>query len=176
MVKWNLTQADADAQQIFDPVHVSNLFSRIAALADVTVTDGGINTSDLGTEADPKSTYCSGTCKVLAGDTVQGAGLLVIDGGNSGKLEIEGDLFFRGLILINGQYLDFDEYGEIRVLGSIVQTLTDGVTYSTLNLDVDGTSHAKLYYQESGIQLGVSLLPHKMTSRREITPDVEPAF
>ena len=108
---------------------------------------------------------------------MQGAGLLVIDGGSSGKLKMEGQLFFRGLILVNGDKLEFDEDGEVRVLGAIVALSTNGTTYTTPELEVDDEGDpTKLYYQRSGIQLALSLLPFKTQSWREITPDVETAF
>ena len=108
---------------------------------------------------------------------MQGAGLLVIDGGLSGELDIEGQFTFRGLVLVNGAELDFDDNSEVRILGSLVHFLTDGVTYGIPRLEVDVAAiSSKLYFQKSAIQLGLSLLPLKMQSRREITPDVEPAF
>ncbi len=168
---------DADAEQIFDPAYVADFLSAIASTADFTVTDGGINTSDLGTEADPKVTYCSGFCAIESGDTVQGAGLLVIDGGSSGELDIEGQFTFRGMVIVNGAELDFDDGSEVRILGSLVHFLTDGTTFGIPRLEVDVAAiSSKLYFQKSAIQLGLSLLPLKMQSRREITPDVEPAF
>ena len=167
---------DPDAQQIFDPTFVSTLFSQIASIADFTVTDGIISTSDLGTEADPKITVCSGDCAIDSSGA-QGAGLLVVGGGNNAKLDFEGDFTFRGLVLVNAEQLDFDDDGEVRILGGLLSTFIDGGAYSTPDFEIDEDGQpSKLYYQKSGIRLALSLLPYKMEGLREITPDAEPAF
>ncbi|MDA2928080.1 hypothetical protein MYX78_12795, partial [Acidobacteria bacterium AH-259-G07] len=161
-----------DAQNIFDANYVMNFIEGAAALADITVSGGQIYSADLGSEADPKITYCEwSSCKLA--ENASGAGLLIVNG----KLEIKRNFSYHGLVLVIGAEMKIPKDGNTNILGGLflarlVPDGAGGYAYGVPKIEIDGTH--KFYYSGNGIRLGYSLLPFKCLAWREIIPEIEP--
>jgi hypothetical protein len=95
------------------------------------LTDPQLNGNDtFGTMADPKVTHYTGDLTIGAHGTMQGAGVLIVDGG----LTINGDVDFTGLIIVRGTtHFDTDLSGHALIYGAIWTT--------NLELTVAGNAH-----------------------------------
>lgn len=163
-----------DAENIFDGAYLVNFANQVAAIADYKYPDGtslsGANII-LGTSDDPKISVALGDLS-LSG-TGAGAGIMIV----RGTLDIGGSFTYDGVILVVGE-------GEVRLhganksfLGGIyvvnVTKNSDGTaTFGTPGIDVQGNS--RFYMKGDSIAMGYSLLPMRVLSWREITPEIEP--
>ncbi|MCH8015998.1 MAG: hypothetical protein IH917_05155, partial [Acidobacteria bacterium] len=101
-----------DATNLFDATYLMNLIDGISAFADTTIPDGSSHSADMGDDDHPEITYCPGDCTING--TSSGAGMLLVQG----RLELSGNLDYRGLILVVGEG-EFHESGNVDILGGI---------------------------------------------------------
>ncbi|MDA2938733.1 pilus assembly PilX N-terminal domain-containing protein [Acidobacteria bacterium AH-259-A15] len=165
-----------DAQNIFDPDYVGNFIKKVSYFADYSYPDNthlsgsGI---ELGTETDPKITVAEGDFKLTGNGS--GSGVLIV----KGQFDLGGGFNYRGLILVVGEgWMETKGSNKGIIGGLIIADLdeNDG-TYSyddDPHLKIAGS--ANFYYSSSDIQLGISLLPLKLISWREISPEIEPPY
>lgn len=166
--------SNPDSTNIFDATYLMNFIEKAARIADFTLPNG-TNASGMsfGTDADPKVAYCVGNCTMGGGGS--GVGLLIV----RGRLNFNANFSYRGLILAVGEGV-FDMSGSnIGLLGGlfVAKTIDNGdgtYSYGTPSFTFSGNSN--FYYQGSGIRLAYSLLPVKVVTWREITPELEPPF
>ncbi|MDA2934828.1 hypothetical protein MYX82_10870, partial [Acidobacteria bacterium AH-259-D05] len=165
-----------DAENIFDAGYLEGFISKAAAVADITVADGTNINYDLGSEGDPKLTYCVGDCGVGGNDS--GVGLLIV----RGRFDANAGWEYRGLILVvgsgvNGGVADLSGLNAGIIGGLFVaKTVYDPIT-QTWSFDVPSfrlSGNTDFYFQGSGLQMAYSLFPMKATVYREITPEIEP--
>ncbi len=161
-----------DGTNLFDPTYVMDFIDGITAFADTTIPDGSNYSADMGDDDNPEITYCPGDCTING--TNSGAGMLIV----KGRLELIGNLDYRGLILVVGDG-EFYESGNVEILGGIFVAKTidngDGTwTYGEPRFTLGGTS--SLYHQTSGIRLAYGLIPMKQLGWRQISSEIEPAF
>ncbi len=163
-----------DAEKIFDGAYLVNFANAIAGVADYTYKDGTSLSGDnivLGTPDDPKITVALGDLDLNGSGN--GAGIMIV----RGTLDVGGSFTFDGVILVLGE-------GEIRLHGAnksffggiYVANVTkngDGTaTFGTPKIEIPGNSN--FYMKSDSISMGYSLLPMRVLSWREITPEIEP--
>ena len=161
-----------DATNIFDATYVMNFIDGIIGFADTTIPDGSNYTGDMGDEDNPQITHCPGDCTINGASS--GAGMLIVQG----RLDLSGNLDYRGLILVVGDG-EFEESGTVEILGGIFVAKTiddlDGTwSYGEPRFTLGGNS--SLYYQTSGILLAYWVIPMKQLGWRQISSEIEPAF
>ncbi|MGH9340718.1 MAG: hypothetical protein ACRD1R_14270 [Acidobacteriota bacterium] len=164
-----------DATNIFSAEFLFNFTNKIASVADYKYTDGtslsGSNI-ELGTPDDPKITVVEGDFSLSGSGS--GAGILVVQG----TLEYQGAFDYDGLVLIIGE-------GSVS-FGGANKSLTGGLFLANVVDNGDGSysfgvpsfslsGKSEFYFNSSNIKMGMSLLPMKTLSWREITPEIEPA-
>ncbi|RPI27033.1 MAG: hypothetical protein EHM61_09885 [Acidobacteria bacterium] len=163
-----------DAENIFDGNFLVNFATMMAAVADFKYpdqTDLSGNKISLGTAADPKITYAEGNFSISgSGD---GAGVMIV----RGALNIGGSFTYDGVILVLGQ-------GSLRMHGSnksliggvyVVNVTRNGdgsASFGTPTIDIQGNSN--FYMKSDSITMAVSLLPMRILSWVEVTPEIEP--
>ena len=160
-----------DATNLFEATYVNNFIDSIIGFADTTIPDGSSHSGNMGDEDNPEITYCPGDCTITGGS---GAGMLIVQG----RLDLNGNFDYRGLILVVGDG-EFDESGTVDILGGIFVAKTidngDGTwSYGEPRFTLGGTS--SLYYQTSGIRLAYGMIPMKQLGWRQISSEIEPAF
>ena len=163
---------DPDSTNIFDATYVMNFIENVKSAADTVIPNGANRSGDsFGDDNDPQITYCEGDCNV--GGNGSGAGLLIV----RGRLDFNAGFAFRGLMLVVGDGEFNMSGGNVGILGGLFVARTidngDGTwSYGAPTFTVAGNSN--FYYQESGIQLGYSMLPLTQLAYREIIPELEP--
>ncbi len=149
-----------------------NFIENVKSAADTVIPNGDNRSGDsFGDDNDPQITYCEGDCTVGGGGG--GAGLLIV----RGRLDFNAGFAFRGLMLVVGDGEFNMSGGNVGILGGlfVAQTIDNGDgtwSYGSPTFTVAGNSD--FYYQESGIQLGYSMLPLTQLAYREIIPELEP--
>jgi len=110
------------------------------------VTNPSLNGNDtFGTMANPQITYYTGDLTIGQHGTMQGAGILIVDGG----LTINGDVDFTGLIIVRGTtQFDTDISGHAQIYGALWTT----------NLELRVAGNAGIYYSSQALSL-VNNLP-----------------
>ena len=166
--------AEPGSDNLFDPDYLMRFASLIAAFADVLYeTDQvleGRNTV-LGTVDDPQITVALGDLDLSGRGS--GAGILVV----KGNLIYEGAFDFDGVFLVLGE-------GNVTLSGAN-KTITGGLLIARIEDDGAGnysvgvptlslSGNSDFVFSGDSIRLAVSLLPMKVTSMREITPELEP--
>jgi hypothetical protein len=163
---WN--SDNPDARNVFDPVFLKSVVSRLKAVADNYYSSGAdLDGNALGTPSDPKITVVEGNLKV-AGNT-SGAGLLVV----TGKFEMNGTFKYDGLILVIGQG-DYEMGGTNKgaILGGMIVANVNGGAFGEAAIRMNGNSD--FFFAGDRISMALDLLPMRVLSWREITPDIEP--
>ena len=161
-----------DATNIFDATYVTNFIDSISAFADTTIPDGTNHSGAMGDDDNPEITFCPGDCKINGSST--GAGMLIVQG----RLDLNGSLDYRGLILVVG-YGEYDQSGNVDLLGGVfvAKTIDNGDgTWSYGEPSFRITGNGDLYYQTSGIRLAYGMIPMKQLGWRQISSEIEPAF
>jgi hypothetical protein len=166
--------SNADATNIFDGSFLINFATQIAAVADYKYDDGttlsGTNI-ELGTTANPKITVALGDLELNGNG--EGAGIMIV----RGTLDIGGSFIYDGVILVVGEG-ELDLHGANKsFLGGIyvvkVTKNADGsTTFGTPKFDFQGNS--SFYMKSDSIAMAYSLLPMRVISWVEITPEIEP--
>jgi hypothetical protein len=162
-----------DAINIFDPYFLAHLMSTIGGVADFSYPDAtklsGTNIL-LGTLDDPKITVVDGNFDISGSGS--GAGIMIVNGG----LTIGGGFNYDGVILVLGEGgLNMGGANKSFLGGIYVANVTQsGDTYGfglpTVRLD----GNSDFYMKSDSIMMGYSLLPMRVLSWREITPEIEP--
>ncbi len=165
---------NADATNIFDGAFLVNFANLMTGIADYKYADGTTLSGEnivLGTPQNPKITVATGDLELNGNGT--GAGIMIV----RGSLDIGGSFIYDGVILVVGE-------GEIRLhganksfLGGIyvvnVTKNADGTaTFGTPTIDIQGNSN--FYMKSDSITMAYSLLPMRVISWVEITPEIEP--
>ncbi|GAB4234044.1 MAG: hypothetical protein Kow00109_06980 [Acidobacteriota bacterium] len=163
-----------DATNLMNAAFLASFVRRVKAVADIVYPDGTSLSGgqlELGTEAEPKIILAEGDL-ALSGNG-SGCGLLIV----MGRLEYHGAFSYNGLILVVGD-------GEVELGGAnksvvggiyvarIEQGDTGSPVFGTARFTLGGNSN--VYFRGSSIRLAVNLLPLKMLSWREITPEISP--
>jgi hypothetical protein len=163
-----------DATNIFDPQFMASFLNKVGAVADYKYPPGthlsGSNIL-LGTVQEPKITVANGDFTLSGGGS--GAGIMVV----RGTFNYSGAFHYKGIILVIGE-------GQM-VVGGANKSVIGGVylaklidqgngqyTFGAPTFSLSGNSN--FYLKKSYIRMGISLLPLKTLSWREITPEIEP--
>ncbi len=163
-----------DARNVLDPVYLQSISNQVAKVADLVYEGNqslggqGQDVFALGTPADPKITYINGSLDVSG--NIVGAGLLVI----TGDLKGTGSLIYDGLILVLGTGNVTFGGSNNGVLGGLVAANLQGSPpqFGTTSLKVAGNSD--FYFRGDSIRMAIRMLPMRIISWREITPEIEP--
>lgn len=164
-----------DATNLMNAGFLASFVRRIKAVADIVYPDGTRLSGgqvELGTEAEPKIVLAEGDLSLSGNGS--GCGLLIV----MGRLEYHGAFSYNGLILVVGN-------GEVE-LGGANKSIVGGIYVARIEQDDSGTpvfgtaqftlgGNSNVYFRGSSIRLAVNLLPLKMLSWREVTPELEPA-
>jgi hypothetical protein len=163
-----------DAVNIFDGVFLTNFANTIAGVADYTYQDGTSLSGDnieLGTPDNPKITVALGDLDLNGNG--EGAGIMIV----RGTLDVGGSFTYDGVILVLGE-------GEIRLHGAnksffggiyvanVTKNADETATFGTPAFTIPGNSN--FFMKSDSILMGYSLLPMRVLSWREITPEIEP--
>ncbi|MFQ5739818.1 MAG: hypothetical protein ACE5JX_12465 [Acidobacteriota bacterium] len=168
------TSDNPDASNVFDANFLANLVDGLRPYADnlypgdVSLDGGAV---DLGTVDSPKLTLALGNLEVTGASA--GAGLLVV----KGALDLGGAFVFDGVVLAIGQ-------GDVWLHGAN-KDLTGGLFVARLEDAGDGSytfgvpttrfsGNSNLIFDSDDIQMGLSLLPLRTLSLREVTPELDP--
>lgn len=168
------TSSDPDAAHIFDADFVANFINKVASVADYRYPGGTTLSGSsilLGTSSDPKITVALGDLTISGNGS--GAGVLIV----RGALNYQGAFDYRGIILVAGT-------GSV-TFGGANKSLIGGIYVSQLIQDANGqysfgtpaftlSGNTKFYFKSEAVRMGMSLLPMKTLSWREITPEIEP--
>ena len=161
-----------DATNLFDPTYIMSFIDGISAFADTIIPDGTNHSADMGDDANPEITYCPGDCRINGSSS--GAGMLIVEG----RLELTGNLDYRGLILVVGDG-EYKQSGNVDLLGGVfvAETIDNGDdTWSYGEPKITISGNGDLYYQTSGIRLAYGMIPMKQLGWRQISSEIEPAF
>jgi hypothetical protein len=164
-----------DAVNLFDPEFLAAFIERISAAADEVYPDGTRLSGEdveLGTVEEPRIIVAEGDFSLTGGGS--GAGLLVV----KGKFEYNGGFNYNGLILVVGE-------GEVDI-GGANKTVVGGIYTARIEEDADGNQvfgtpsfslggQSNFFFAGDRIEMALSLLPLRMLSWREITPEIQPA-
>jgi hypothetical protein len=163
-------------QRLADPVWMYDfVFNQVPLMADNTITNGRVGSTNLGTTANPKITFVSGDLDATGGIT--GAGMLVV----TGELQMGGSIQFDGLVLVIGTGA-FWAHGMNRGIhgGLIVANLmlVNGVpvfgrSQTVFDFDIRGNSDIATY-DGSLSSMGSGLLSARQLSLREVTSSLDP--
>ncbi|RPJ59873.1 MAG: hypothetical protein EHM23_12590 [Acidobacteria bacterium] len=163
-----------DAINIFDGNFLVNFANSMAAVADYKYPDGATLSGDeiqLGTSENPKVTLALGDLQLNGSG--EGAGIMIV----RGTLDVGGSFTYDGVILVLGE-------GELRLHGAnksflggiyvvnVTKNADGSATFGTPTVDVQGNS--RFYMKSDSIAMGYSLLPMRVLSWREVTPEIEP--
>lgn len=164
-----------DSPKVFDPNYVGPFLQRLKAYADQkfsgpTHISGG--DQPLGTADEPTITYVDGDLDLSGNNS--GTGLLVV----TGTLKYRGSFAYDGVILVIGK-------GNLDVSGAN-KGIVGGLFLANLVKNADGTysygipqfkigGNSNFYFRSASIRMAIQLLPLKVKSRREVTPELEPA-
>jgi len=115
------------------------------------VTNPNLNGNDtFGTMANPQITHYTGNLEIGQHGTMQGAGVLIVDGG----LTINGDVDFTGLIIVRGTtQFSTSASGHALILGALWTT----------NLELTVAGNAGIFYSNQALAL-VNNLPQNGTN------------
>jgi hypothetical protein len=163
-------KADPEARKILDANFLDKFVSYVGVYADEKVPPGQGPVGGLGTKENPRTVLAEGDLK-LTGNTT-GYGLLVV----KGELDTKGTFGYNGMVLVIGKG-SLIYGGSASILGGVViANITPSKTLGTANISVHGGGNdsAGIYNSSDKIALGLSLLPMRTISWREITPEVEP--
>ncbi len=164
-----------DATNVFSPAFLINLIRLLSAYADVVYPDGthlsggGVQ---LGTPANPQITVASGDFELSGGGS--GAGVLLV----TGSFEYGGSFDFDGLVLVVGE-------GHLNMHGAN-KTITGGAYIARIEEDAQGnpqfgiptidlSGNSNFVFDSGNLMMAINLLPFKVLSMREITPEIEPS-
>jgi hypothetical protein len=164
-----------DSVNLFDPDFLAAFIERISAAADEIYPDGTrLSGSDieLGTPENPTIVVAEGDFSLSGGGS--GAGLMVV----KGKFEYNGGFNYNGLILVIGE-------GEVDI-GGANKSVVGGIYTARVEEDAEGNAVfgtpsftlggvSRFFFAGDRIQMALSLLPLRMLSWREITPEIQPA-
>ncbi|MFB3904331.1 MAG: hypothetical protein ACE15E_12845 [Acidobacteriota bacterium] len=168
------TSPNEDATNIFDGAFLVNFANLMAAVADYKYEDGTTLSGEnivLGTLADPKITVALGDLELNGNGG--GAGIMIV----RGTLDIGGSFVYDGVILVVGE-------GDLRLHGAnksflggiyvvnVTKDANGSATFGTPKVDVQGNSN--FYMKSDSITMAYSLLPMRVISWVEITPEIEP--
>ena len=163
-----------DAENIFDASFLVNFANAMAGVADYKYPDGTSLSGEnirLGTPDDPKITVALGDLD-LNGSGI-GAGIMIV----RGTLDVGGSFTYDGVILVLGE-------GELRLHGAnksffggiyvanATKNTNGTATFGAPTIEIPGNSN--FYMKSDSISMGYSLLPMRLLSWREITPEIEP--
>jgi hypothetical protein len=163
-----------DATNIFDPQFMANFLNKVAAVADYKYAPGthlsGTNI-ELGTIDQPKITVATGDFTLSGGGS--GAGIMVV----RGTFNYSGAFRYHGIILVVGEGEAIIGGANKSVIGGMymAKLIDQGngqYTFGAPNFSISGNSN--FYLKKSYIRMGITLLPLKTLSWREITPEIEP--
>jgi hypothetical protein len=162
-----------DATNIFDPYFLAYLMTMVGGVADFNYADGTKLSGSgilLGTVDDPKITVANGNLDISGGGS--GAGIMIVKGG----LTVGGAFDYEGVILVLGEGgLNMGGANKSFLGGIYVANVTqsgDTCGFGEPTVRLDGNSN--FYMKSDSIQMGYSLLPMRLLSWREITPEIEP--
>lgn len=162
-----------DALGAMDAEFIQDFYTRTLDTADQQLTDGASMTGagvTLGTPLAPQVTVGVGDLELGGGGA--GAGLLLV----RGALTINGAFEFEGLIVVLG--------GELNLSGAN-KGVIGGIYLADLEADENGDpvfgdpsftvgGNSNFYYASDRIKMALDLLPLKLVSWREVTPEIEP--
>ena len=163
-------KADPEAQKILDANFLDKFVSYVSIYADEKVPAGKGPVGGLGTEGHPRAIVAEGDLRLTGNAT--GYGLLVV----KGELDVKGTFAYNGMILVIGKG-SLIYGGAASVLGGVViANITPEKTLGTATISVHGGGNdsAGIYNASDKIAMGLSLLPMRIISWREITPEIEP--
>ncbi len=163
-------KADPDARKILDANFLDRFVSYVSVYADEKVSAGKGPVGGLGTEAHPRAIVAEGDLRLTGNAT--GYGLLVV----KGELDVKGTFAYNGMILVIGKG-SLIYGGSASILGGVViANITPEKTLGTATISVHGGGNdsAGIYNASDKIALGLNLLPMRIISWREITPEIEP--
>ncbi len=162
-----------DATNVFDPAFLVRFASFLAAFADNVYTQdthlsGG---TVLGTPDNPEVTVALGDLTLTGGG--RGAGILVV----RGSFELGGAFDYDGLVLVVGE-------GDMWLHGAN-KNLTGGVYVARVEDDGQGnrtfgvpsiriSGNSNFVFDSDDLKMAINILPMKVISLREVTPDMEP--
>jgi hypothetical protein len=163
-----------DATNIFDPQFMASFVNKVGAVADYKYAPGthlSGNNIVLGTVEAPKVTVATGDFTLSGGGS--GAGIMVV----RGTFNYSGAFHYKGIILVIGEGNMVVGGANKSVIGGvylakIVDQGNGQYTFGAPTFSLSGNSN--FYLKKSYIRLGISLLPLKVLSWREITPEIEP--
>jgi len=163
-------KADPDAQKILDPNFLDKFVSYVNVYADEKVPPGQSPKGGYGTAENPRMILAQGDLKIAGNAT--GYGLLVV----KGELDITGNFSYNGLMLVIGEG-SLNVHGAASLLGgAVVANITPAKELGTATFSVHGGGNPKagIYNSSDKILMGLSLLPMRIISWREITDEIEP--
>jgi Tfp pilus assembly protein PilX len=136
-----------DVNRVRDEI-VPNILNLPCATASPSclATNPALNGNDtFGTMASPQITHYTGDLTIPQHGTMQGAGVLIVDGG----LTINGDVDFTGLIIVRGTtQFDTDLSGHARIYGAVWTT----------NLQLTVAGNAQALYSSQALSMVNSVL------------------
>jgi hypothetical protein len=162
-----------DAANIFNAEFLAHFVQAVSAVADIKYTTDTHLSSDavLGTAEHRQITVCEGDLELTGSGT--GAGILIV----KGAFKVGGSFTYDGVILVVGE-------GDVE-LGGTNKSFVGGMYVANMVENPDGThgfgvptlndsGNSNFYMKSDSILLGYSLLPMRLVSWREITPEIEP--
>jgi hypothetical protein len=163
-------------KRLADPVWMYDfVFNQAPLMADNTITNGRMGSTNFGTTANPKITFVRGDLDATGGIT--GAGLLVV----TGELQMGGSIQFDGLVLVAGTG-EFWSHGMNRGIhgGLVVANLelvngapVFGRSQATFDFDIRGNSDIASY-DSSLSSIANRMISVKQLSLREVTSSLDP--
>ncbi|MBI2822828.1 MAG: hypothetical protein HYX74_11455 [Acidobacteria bacterium] len=163
----------ADSAQVLDANFVGKFVSAIKNFADITYSGGTSlsgNNIVLGTLAEPKVTVVEGSLSLQGNGS--GAGVLIV----TGDFDYSGAFDYEGVILVVGS-------GRLNISGAN-KSIIGGLFLANLTKDVSGqysygipsftlSGNSNFYYKSDSVRMGLSLLPLKVLSWREVPPELD---
>lgn len=165
---------DPGSQEILDPDYLIRFANLLAAFADVRYeTDQVLSGGNIimGTAEDPQITVFLGDLDLSGGGS--GNGILVV----KGDFYYSGAFDFDGVILVLGEGNLYMSGANKDITGGLFVSRVEsdgsgGWSLGTPTISIEGNSN--FYFDGDSIRLAVSLMPMKVISLREITPEMEP--
>ena len=165
--------SNPDGTNIFDADFLANFVNQVSAVADVKYeTDAHIsaNPGILGTEGHPLITVAEADLELSGNGS--GVGILIV----KGAFKVSGAFTFDGVILVVGE-------GDVTMGGTnksfvggmyVANVQENGANYKFGTPTLSDSGNSNFYMDSDSIRLAYSLLPMRLISWREITPEIEP--
>ena len=164
--------ADSFQAKIKDPVWLYDfVYNQVPKFAD-NIWDG-VSPVNLGTAANPKTTFIDGDADLTGG--VSGAGLLVV----TGSLTLGGTFSWDGIVLVTGPGFMWTHgmnrgiYGGIILAALEIDPATNLPEFGVPTVDIRGNSNISTYDADVTVKTN-GLVPLKQLTFREITGVIDP--